>query len=137
MLLLLLLLDPDELLLLDPEDTLDDPDLLLGFEKLRPLLEEDLLLLTLEDDELPEPDELLFLRDERTFVDRVEDPVFLFLAVTFLRDEETLGLDIFVFVLPLLSLLRVIFLSEPEFELLLLTVVVLLAVRLLSEEILA
>lgn len=122
--------------MLDPEELLDDPELLLGFEKLRLLPEEDLLLLTLED-ELLEPDELLLLRDERTFVDRLEDVEFLFLAVTFLRDVEDFGLEIFVFVLPLLSLLLVIFLSEPEFELLLLTVVVLLAVRFLSEEMFA
>ncbi len=72
----------------------EEPELLLGFEKLRLPLEDDLLALTLDPEELLLED-LSVLRDERTFVDRLDDePEFLLAGATRRLEVEVFGLAI-------------------------------------------
>ena len=134
---LLDLLELPELLLPELDLLREEPELLLGFEKLRLLLEDDLLELTLEPEELL-PEDLPVLRDERTFVDRLDDePEFLLADATRRLEVEVLSLAmVFCSLPPVLFLpvtLRLVF--EPE--LLLFTVVVLLSVRFSPDDMLA
>lgn len=125
--------------LLPPELDLlrEEPELLLGFEKLRLLLEDDLLELTLDPEELL-PEDLSVLRDERTFDEWLdEDPEFLLAGATRRLEVEVFGLAIVFCSLPPVLFLPVTLRLVSEPELLLLTVVVLLSVRFSPEDILA
>jgi hypothetical protein len=134
---LLELLELPELLLPELDLLREEPELLLGFEKLRLPLEDDLLELTLDPEELLLED-LSVLREERTFDERLdEEPEFLLAGATRRLEVDVFGLAIVFWSLPPVLFLPVTLRLVSEPELLLLTVVVLLSVRFSPDDILA